>query len=237
MKISNKAILFSSHFKVFRGALALAALSLSSLSASENALKNPGFEEMVVPPNSLTRCFQAEKEETIPTGWTSAFQGNKSFTYCINGNPVSADFASDPNSGDQYLMLMAWDAKLPSSNFIQQDSELKWADLSVGDKLEVSFYMTYRPELESGDVSVWLNDGFNNSMLKHTWAAAELQERGVIGAWQEFKWTHTVTQSDLDAANANSWGLVRMGIGLENSQINVPCQIAIDDVSLKAATP
>jgi hypothetical protein len=199
----------------------MTALPLATVTAAPITINNSSFETPNIAANTL--------DNVTPTDWTQATANVQ--RYVVDGTNLPG--ISGGKTGSQYALLGAWNS-VGTFNYLTQDTSLNWSSLSVDDTLQVSFWVTYRsdlaPTVGTTSATLLLNYGDTGSTLSQSISASLIDDQPA-GTWQQFSWTYTVTQTDLNLASANSWGAVNVGFGMQNAQ-SPPRQLAFDDVSL-----
>ena len=212
--------------------LALAAftglsLAATSAQAASIAITNGDFETDVVATDSAT------SGTVDPVSW--AYTGganNLDLRFVVDGaflNVATAGAAgvAGPHGGDQFFMAHVNSTNTAVSvSTINQDTSLLWSELSAGDTLTVSAWTTYRADVSgAAETYFWLNDidgsGINSGSIDVTDAAQ--------GVWTERVWNYEVTQADINASSAGSWGAVNVQLGIRGTTLH---QVSFDDVSL-----
>lgn len=175
-------------------------------------LINSGFEDDVVPSDSFV--------ERVPSGWTPFNDGGLYFP--VDGAAFAASGISGAQSGDQYVLQHCDRGHV---TIRQEVAGVNWADLQAGETITVRMWTTYRNDVGTGSVYVWLNDSDRSGLYN----PFNVTDGGATppGVWTERVWQHTVTQANIDAG----WGLVEIQIGILNT--GGANQVAFDNISLE----
>jgi PEP-CTERM motif len=226
-------------------ALALAAifgfaLASQAPAATSIPIANSGFENDIVADNSgqisPPSSWTFDTYLSPPTvGSAAGYVGDKQW---LNTNPPGAANGLIPgaHSGDQYYLGHVVTNNNATFAILHQDTGLAWSSLSEGNTLTLSAWATYRADFPgSANTAMWLNFPDNGGSINSVGSGGpgwfNVSSTGpAAGAWTQLSWTYTITQVDIDAAAANSWGNVNVAIGFLDTTNG--SQVAFDDVSL-----
>jgi hypothetical protein len=175
-------------------------------------LINPGFEDDVVPSDNYVLG--------VPSGWTAFTDGGLYFP--VDGAAFAGNGISGAQSGDQYVIQHSEHGHV---TLRQEVAGVNWADLQAGETLTIRMWTTYRNDVSTGNVYVWLNDSDGAGLYN----PFNVTDGGATppGVWTERVWQYTVTQANIDAG----WGPVEIQIGfLHTGGAN---QVAFDNISLE----
>jgi hypothetical protein len=222
---------------------AAATLGFSTAFAAPIPIANSGFEVDEVADNSTSAVTPASWSWSPLLGSGGSASTSVHDKAHLGGNPVNAGIAG-AHSGDQYWMGSASTPGFADTfAILNQDTPLLWASLAAGDQLRLKVWATYRSDIAGSPyVAMWLNypDGSPiNSVsrgpdqvnITNNWFNVSSTGGTGAGVWKELVWTYTVTQEDLDAAVAGSWGAVNVAIG--HASPGGDSQVAYDDVSME----
>jgi alpha-L-rhamnosidase/Bacterial Ig-like domain len=208
------------------------------------AIANSGFEDDFVADNggriSPPSSWSFATHLAPPTvGSATGYVGDKQWLNTVPPG-LAPGLIPGAHSGDQYYIGHVIGNNNGTFAILHQDTGLAWASLSAGDTLTLSAWATYRNDFPgSANTAMWLNYPDNGGAINSVGSGPgwfNVSSTGpAAGAWTKLSWTYTVTQADIDAAAANSWGAVNVAIGFMDTANG--SQVAFDDVSLVWSSP